>query len=94
MRIERTEFNKGKMSTEKLVNSPPWTSRRFRSTFLEEDDMETKKKYWRPKTKRGVLYLQERHCGVLLNDCLHTTDERIAERRRREIHIAVERGEP
>lgn len=40
-----------------------------------------------------VLYLDERHCGVKLSDCLHTTDKKIAEIRRREIHIAVERGD-
>ena len=51
------------------------------------------KKYFRRKGKRGVLYLQERHQGVPLWDCLKTTDERIAEIRRREIHIAVERGD-
>jgi len=55
--------------------------------------METKKAYFRPRGKRGVIYLQERHCGVKLSDCLHTTDERIAEIRRREIHIAIERGD-
>ena len=55
--------------------------------------MNRKQNYFRRKGKRGVLYLQERHCGVALFDCLGTTDERIAEHRRREIHIAVERGE-
>jgi len=55
--------------------------------------MGTKKKYFRPRGKRGVIYLQERYCGVKLSDCLHTTDEKIAEIRRREIHIAVERGD-
>ena len=55
--------------------------------------METKKKYFRYRGKRRVIYLQERHCGHHLKDCLRTTDERIAEIRRREIHIAVERGE-
>ena len=55
--------------------------------------MGTKQKYFRRRGKRGVIYLAERHCGVLLSDCLHTTDERIAELRRREIHISVERGE-
>ena len=41
----------------------------------------------------GVIYLAERHCRVMLNDCLGTTDEKIAEIRRRDIHIAVERGD-
>ena len=55
--------------------------------------MGTKKKYFVRRGKRGVIYLQERHCGLKLGDCLDTTDERIAEIRRREIHIAVERGD-
>ena len=54
--------------------------------------MKTKRKYFVRRGKRGVIYLQERHCGLRLGDCLHTTDEGIAEIRRREIHIAVERG--
>ena len=41
----------------------------------------------------GIIYLAERHCGQALFDCLDTTDEKIAEIRRREIHIAVEKGE-
>ena len=55
--------------------------------------MGTKKKYFVRRGKRGVIYLQERHCGLKLGDCLQTTDERIAEIRRREIHISVERGD-
>ena len=55
--------------------------------------METKKKYFVRRGKRGVIYLQERHCGLKLGDCLDTTDEKIAEIRRREIHILVERGD-
>ncbi|MCH7650670.1 MAG: site-specific integrase [Nitrospinae bacterium] len=55
--------------------------------------METKNKYFRYRGKRRIIYLQERHCGYLLKDCLGTTDEQIALIRRREIHIAVERGE-
>jgi len=55
--------------------------------------METKQKYFRRRGKRGVIYLQERHDGTLLNDCLNTTDAKIAEIRRREIHISVERGD-
>ena len=76
-----------------MVKFPRWQKRRFRSTFRTEVDMETKHKYFRRRGKREVIYLQERHCGVSLNDCLGTTDEKIAEIRRREIHIAVERGE-
>lgn len=52
-----------------------------------------KQNYFKRRGKRGVIYLNERHCGVQLWDCLETTDERIAEIRRREIHIAVERGD-
>ena len=55
--------------------------------------MERKQKYFRRKGKRGIIYLQERYCGVRLCDCLGTTDEKIAEIQRREIHISVERGE-
>jgi len=55
--------------------------------------MGTKKKYFVRRGKRGVLYLQERHCGLKLGDCLDTTDEKIAEIRRRKIHILVERGD-
>ena len=55
--------------------------------------MKTKRKYFVRRGKRGVIYLQERHCGLKLGDCLDTTDERIAEVRRREIHIFVERGD-
>ena len=55
--------------------------------------METKRKYFVRRGKRGVIYLQERHCGLKLGDCLDTTDEKIAEIRRREIHILVERGD-
>lgn len=55
--------------------------------------MVRKKSYMVRRGKRGVWYLQERHCGVRLGDCLQTTDERIAEIRRREIHISVERGD-
>jgi len=55
--------------------------------------MGNKKKYFVVRGKRKVIYLQERHCGVKLGDCLNTTDERIAEIRRREIHITVERGD-
>lgn len=40
-----------------------------------------------------MIYLQERYYGIRLGDCLGTTDEKIAEIRRREIHIALERGE-
>ena len=76
-----------------VVESPRWQSRRFRSTYRTEVDMGTKNKYFRRRGKRDVIYLQERHCGVSLNDCLGTTDEKIAEIRRREIHIAIERGE-
>lgn len=52
-----------------------------------------KQNYFKRRGKRGTIYLNERHCGVQLWDCLDTTDERIAEIRRREIHIAVERGD-
>ena len=76
-----------------MVEFPRWVKRRFRSTHQEELDMGNKTKYFVRRGKRGVLYLQERHCGVKLSDCLGTTDERIAEVRRREIHISVERGD-
>ena len=76
-----------------VIEFPRWTKRRFRSTYQEEVGMKTKQKYFVRRGKRGVIYLQERHCGLKLGDCLDTTDERIAEIRRREIHIAVERGD-
>ena len=55
--------------------------------------MGTKRKYFRRKGKRGVIYLSERYMGIQLWDCLDTTDERIAEIRRREKHIQIERGD-
>ena len=55
--------------------------------------MGTKKKYSVRRGKRRVTYLQERHCGLKLGDCLQTADEKIAEIRRREIHVSVERGD-
>lgn len=65
--------------SQSMVESPRWTKRRFRSTYLEEVGMGTKNKYFVRMGRRGVLYLQERHCGIKLGDCLHTMDERIAE---------------
>jgi len=55
--------------------------------------METKLKYFRRKGSCGVIYLSERYLGIQLWDSLETTDEKIAELQRREIHIAIERGE-
>ena len=93
MSLKTTEIVMKSMHSQSVVQSPRWQKRRFRSTHQEEVDMKTKEKYFVRRGKRGVIYLQERHCGLKLGDCLGTTDERIAEIRRREIHISIERGD-
>lgn len=79
-------------NNEAMVNSPHWQSKRFRSTEREEL-MDRKQKYFRRRGKRGVIYLSERYMGIQLWDSLDTTDERIAEIRRREKHIQIEKGD-
>ena len=55
--------------------------------------MGTKKKYFVRRGKGKVFYLQERYRGMKLGDCLQTTDEKVAEIRRLEIHILIQKGD-